>query len=553
MNFNVESQYILIKINKELEMVKKDSNKSFFLQERLNEWNDFIKDLHLGKPNVELTKREVLWRFINKLLIVFFAAGLTTFSLYVFINPNGIYNSGLNGLLQIITKALIGYNIDELSWRFYYVIYYGLNFAINFLIVFFLSLFFKTRLEITGTSFFYIFFQIIWTLIFDFFKFGEIFGKFNLENLDFSSRLFYFTLPYYILISIIASLINSYGNSLIFQAKSTVGGFDIIYTHISSRQGKKNDNKKKNFFLSSKILSILIVFVITLSNFFLTNNKNFVFGELLRDFNKLVEKKSEEIKEEENLIFLEKYNFQKNSVKFNISSKNFEYIIEEWKREVSFSMNEATVDVSKFELYEKKRKWKFITDFFINKFKDPYLDKYPYFLEFYLLGSTHEAVLKMEEIMNKMEKEKNIFLNSGSDIYISHLERIAFLKGRIRKIESELKKNTLQRYLTYISDDEKFWGTIVFIFFSSMIMKNIFPRDKNIFLQIYSTNEEDQNSILKILEKENVIPFYGELDSRLFDEKKKTYFTWCYLNKWNYSLLSSNFEYLGKRYVTEVD
>jgi uncharacterized membrane-anchored protein YitT (DUF2179 family) len=72
-----------------------------------------------------------------------------------------------------------------------------------------------------------------------------------------------FTLPYYIVIAITASIIHTFGYSLIFQAQATPGGFDVISSHFSSQKKKKKSSV--GFFM--KTLGIFVILFLTMINF----------------------------------------------------------------------------------------------------------------------------------------------------------------------------------------------------------------------------------------------------------------------------------------------
>jgi len=136
----------------------------------------------------------------------------------------------------------------------------------NLLFIPVLRAFFKAKLEIISTSIFYVFSQIIWTQIFRFLNLREyVFSRFNpssWQGLSANSQLS-FTLPYYIVIAIVAAIIHTYGYSLIFQSQATPGGLEIFTSHFSSRKGKK----KVSISTLMKIFGLIIIFLVTLLNF----------------------------------------------------------------------------------------------------------------------------------------------------------------------------------------------------------------------------------------------------------------------------------------------
>jgi uncharacterized membrane-anchored protein YitT (DUF2179 family) len=62
----------------------------------------------LEKPIKKPTGKQLTLKYLSKLAIVFFGALFTTVTFYFLIDPNGLYNSGLNGLLQAVSKLIVG-------------------------------------------------------------------------------------------------------------------------------------------------------------------------------------------------------------------------------------------------------------------------------------------------------------------------------------------------------------------------------------------------------------------------------------------------------------
>jgi len=95
-----------------------------------------------------------------KLGVVFFAAFFTTAAFTLLLRPNGIYNSGLNGLLQAIFNFLTGYSEKVRIYNTYFL--FGTAFLINLLIISILRRFFRGKLEILSTALFYSFARLFW-------------------------------------------------------------------------------------------------------------------------------------------------------------------------------------------------------------------------------------------------------------------------------------------------------------------------------------------------------------------------------------------------------
>src|SRR5437764_14642083 len=76
------------------------------------QYNEFIRRLYLEKPVKKPTGKQLTFKYLSKLAIVFIGALFTTLTFYFLIDPNGLYNSGLNGLLQAFSKLIVGRNTN---------------------------------------------------------------------------------------------------------------------------------------------------------------------------------------------------------------------------------------------------------------------------------------------------------------------------------------------------------------------------------------------------------------------------------------------------------
>ena len=87
--------------NQKKELEKNNSQSTYNVWKQ---YNEFIRGLYLEKPIKKPTGRQLTWKFLSKLAVVFLGAFFTTLTFYFLIDPNGLYNSGLNGLLQTVSK-----------------------------------------------------------------------------------------------------------------------------------------------------------------------------------------------------------------------------------------------------------------------------------------------------------------------------------------------------------------------------------------------------------------------------------------------------------------
>jgi uncharacterized membrane-anchored protein YitT (DUF2179 family) len=107
------------------------------------------------------------------------------------------------------------------------------------------------------------------------------------QGLSASSQLS-FTLPYYIVIAVVAAIIHTYGYSLIFQVQATPGGLEIFTSHFSSRKGKR----KISIGMLMKIFGLVIIFLVTLLNFTMIEDNSKMRESLL---GKEIEEQKEKI------------------------------------------------------------------------------------------------------------------------------------------------------------------------------------------------------------------------------------------------------------------
>ena len=236
------------------------------------EYDEFVRSLHL--ESFEKKKKNAKKRLIDyfkKLLVIFIASFFTTLTFNFFITPNNLFNSGINGIIQVVTRFFcLKNNVNEKNIS---IIYFYLVFAVNLVIVSATHWFYPHNIEMNSTSIFYVLFQFIWSSIFKIsalqkYMFNRL-APDTWSNLSNKNQLG-LTLPFYITIGVVSSIIHTYGYSLIYQVKSTPGGLEIITSTLSQNQkGKKN---KISISQITKIFGISVVFFITLFNFWMVED-----------------------------------------------------------------------------------------------------------------------------------------------------------------------------------------------------------------------------------------------------------------------------------------
>ncbi|CAI2186281.1 757_t:CDS:2 [Funneliformis geosporum] len=266
----------------------------------------------------------------------------------------------------------------------------------------------QSKLEIISTSIFYVLSQIIWTQLFGLLKLREfVFNRFNpssWQGLSASSQLS-FTLPYYIVIAIVAAIIHTYGYSLIFQAQATPGGLEIFTSHFSSREGKK----KISISSLMKIFGLVIIFAVTLFNFTMVEGdakmrKSLLLKEIKEQKEKLSEK---------GLKIEEKQNIQRI-----------------------------------FAIREKNRS---LTILFRNKTGFQQLEDYPQEI-YYYLAPDEERGAKLEAEKEKIEKKIG---KAEGEKLAKKLRRKNDLENRINELKKEQQRSIFPKYLSYITNNER--------------------------------------------------------------------------------------------------
>lgn len=242
---------------KEKNQKKKKILKSYGVWQQ---YNQFIRSLNIEKPRKIISRRQIIRKFAKKLVIMAMGAFFTTIAFCFFIDRFGLYNSGLNGLLQKIALWQVGTKESA----YYYLLYYGMGLISNLVLIFCLWRKYRARLDIISTAIFYVLFQILWTLFFQ---------QTGLKDRLFAKPTTPSTLPNCLIIALVAAVFHTYGYSLIFRAQATPGGLEIISAHFASK-------KKSNFSLSlwSKIFGGAILVLATLFDF--SQAENFAWTPL---------------------------------------------------------------------------------------------------------------------------------------------------------------------------------------------------------------------------------------------------------------------------------
>lgn len=466
-------------------------------------YDNFIRSLHL--KSIEEQRKDSKKRFIHyliKLLIMIFASFLTTLTFQFLINPNGLFNSGINGVIQVLTSySFSKYNFNM---AYYSNIYYAIVLLVNIMIVSVVHLFYPDNLEMNSTALFYVLFQFCWNNIFKYLQLQKyIFSKLSPEAwTNISSReQTGLSLAFYIVIAIASSMIHTYGYKQIYLSKSTPGGFEIITSTLSQGEGKKKSRISVGKL--SKGFSIFVIFFITVFRFIVFENDPDVRrNRLVSDLNKNLEE-SQQIK----------------------SWEQAEPLIEKWiETEKAILTSENTVIDSTERKMHLQFSKVFRTKTGVESLADPAEIRY-------YLRSNKELLVYLRKKYANSENRQEI--------------------AKLRELENSTYEMNLFGYLKYVTNDERLWATLVYIFLSSYLINWLFPKNTVVVVTARITSESDLEKMLEILK--NYDPVYSK--AILWNKKvsSEIYVLNCSMTKWNYHLLSIEIRKLGEISISTTD
>lgn len=527
--------------------IKSSGNKFLdALIEKYRVYNAILNSFHGSHPK-EVSRGRKLLNLFFKLPMIAIGSLSTTLAFDFLLKPNGIYNSGINGLLQAIFKYFSGEH--DIVRTNYTLFVFGTSLVISSLIIFFLLLFSQAELDVVSTAFFYSAFQLFWSWTFNELQLKKyLFSSFVPENWNswISQKQIGLTLPFYIAIAVGAALIHTFGYSLIFRAKATPGGLEIVTSHFA---GKKNATFSMSYFF--KCFGFVIIFLITMIGFFgIDNNIKVKKSELktyLLEVNRELPLKERFIEEKSDLdSVLNRWKQEKIKVrKLRKSSK--EETIAKLRTQFGGSLNvEAIHDSSTYDLFlnnKEDKNWleaeaiekrnHQLTNALRSKLASEHFDEYPEEeLEFYLMeGSELKQILerKIRNLNNTENKKK----------YLEHL------RVKLDRVNKEYCEKSFFGYLKYISNNERFWATIVYILCSSWLINQMFPRDVRVVLNIQTTDRDKLSEILRILKGFRKLYSCSWVYESEEKSEKEIFVVSCSLSKWRYYLLQEDLKRLN--------
>lgn len=447
------------------------------------------------------TKMRGFVNYLFRIMVVFFSSFFTTLSFDLLISPHGLYNSGLNGLIQLAFNHF--WRLGKMEKSSFRKFYYSTSLILNIVIVSVLKLFFNADLELISTSIFYVIFQIFWSILFITWNFKDyVFSCLSPQN--------------YIFIAILAAIIHTFGYLLIFQSNSTPGGIDVIKTYLSSTK----EQELKSVKTVVKYLGFFIVLSIASLDFLiLEDNPGVRKNDLLEYLNS------------------------------NLSNSY---------NNVDIMMENITKWEDKVSSYETNSDYKFLNNSndlgnLIIKWSNNEENFYSLishgnnriFSEGYL--STHENLIR---VLEDLLKDKKNLLSSNENKGIEKLsiqKEIFFMEGKINHEKRHFCQKNFAGYLKYITNNEKLLASFFYVLFSSYLISQLFPQKKMVNVCIEIENGEKLEKALAIFKEFN--PRYS-VEKNYYG--REFYILKFIVNEWRYSLIKSDIKKTGKVFINEI-
>lgn len=541
-------------------MLENDKKKQKIRKEKTlglwEKYDDFIRSLHLQNPfqKPKTSYKKKLLEYLKIALILISASFLTTASFAFFINPNGLYNSGINAIFQIIAQYIISHK--GLTWNYFNMLYLPMVFFFNAIMVIILWKVFNSRIEVISTSLLFIIFGITWSFIFS--KVNFLFSNLNpsVWITTMGRRDLTITLPYYIIIAFIAAILRAFGLGLISKCQATPDGLDVILTHLCF---KKNNLSKKWISRAFNIFSVLFIVMINLK---FNEDPVMIESFFKRDWeNKACSEQKDYIEFKKEL----KNNWgmvSSNKLHQKISTTSVESI-DNVLLEREKALNESNllfIDLIKErtlaprELIEEFLKWEFEFSLSNSEGKIALIDRIITDEIKNSLVGTAEKGVEHDNVTNHLaEKNRKSLIilydddsnKRRAELLIRYHQLLVIRRNDLIKQQNESK---LKRTLRKIINDERIWATFVYIFTTSHLVGIFFPYDKTMTINIHCDSMEQVERGMNLVKKFCDTYYWSAHFRHEEAESKKFFIIICKLSRWNYYLYLPYLQQLGEIY-----
>jgi len=146
-------------------------------------------------------------------------------------------------------------------------------------------------------------------------------------------------------------------------------------------------------------------------------------------------------------------------------------------------------------------------------------------------------------LIESLKKRIDEFQSQKS--YDQKQKYLEYLKFKLERAEREKFEMTPLGYLKYITNNEGFWATVVYIFFSSLLINQMFPKDIRVVLTVQTSSRAKLDKILSLL-KEYSPSYYvtHPYEQKKAGEERTIYVVNCFMSKWTYHLLQKELKSL---------
>jgi hypothetical protein len=111
------------------------------------------------------------------------------------------------------------------------------------------------------------------------------------------------------------------------------------------------------------------------------------------------------------------------------------------------------------------------------------------------------------------------------------------------------EKNTLEKsptgYFKYVTNDERLWATLVYIFVSAFLISQMFPKDIKVSLTIQADTRNKWGKVLDLLKEFKPVYYISHFYEQKSGEEKTVYMVNCLLTKWGYYLIQQDLKSIG--------
>ena len=120
-----------------------------------------------------------------------------------------------------------------------------------------------------------------------------------------------------------------------------------------------------------------------------------------------------------------------------------------------------------------------------------------------------------------------------------------YLQNCLDKIEKHTFEKSPSGYLKYVTNDERLWATLVYVFFSAFLISQMFPKDVKVSLTVQANDRRKWGQVLEVLKEHKPVYYISHFHEQKTGEEKTVYMVNCLLTKWGYYLIQQDLRSIG--------